>query len=84
MNADEAQALKAALARWNIPGVVAPEELANPDGEWQVYDSGNPETRTDITAAVLAALAKFEGPEPAAHRKASSGPTRGFVIRSGS
>jgi hypothetical protein len=82
MNAKEAQALKAALKRWNVPGVVAPEDPGNPDGAWRVFDGPDPETRRDITADALAAVAKFEGPGVAATRR--TGPTRGFVIPSGS
>lgn len=80
MNADEARVLGAALKRWNIAGVVAPEDPGNPDGEWRVYDSQDPEARRDITADVLAALAKLEDSGPRTPGRAGIGPTRGFMI----
>jgi hypothetical protein len=82
MNAEEAQALSAALKRWNIPGVVAPEDPGNPEGPWRVYDRADAETRRDITAATLAALAKCERPGVTATGRTGTGPTRGFVIPS--
>lgn len=80
MNAEEARNLATALRRWNIAGIVAPEDPANPDGEWRVYDGPNPETRRDITAAALAALAELEDSSPVSPGRAGTGPTRGFVL----
>lgn len=79
MNADEARELAAALSRWNVAGFVAPENPEEPDGQWRVYDSADPENRTDITAEALAALRRAEGSHPASARS-GNGPTRGFVI----
>jgi hypothetical protein len=80
MNADEARGLGAAMKRWGIAGVVAPEDPATPDGEWRVYDSRDPQTRRDVTEDTLAALAQLEGTAPGSARRPGSGPTRGFVI----
>jgi hypothetical protein len=84
MDAEEARDLGAALARWNIAGIVAPQDPADPDGEWRVYDGPNPETRRDITADALAALADLEAPGFPSPGRTRTGPTRGFVIPSGS
>lgn len=83
MNAEEAQTLKAALERWNLPGIVAPANPDDTDGAWLVYDREDVETRRDITAETLAAVAKFEASGRAGASRTRTGPTRGFVIPSG-
>jgi hypothetical protein len=74
MGPDEARRVDAALRRLGVAGVVAPVDPENPAGEWRVYDTVDTESRRDITADALAAVAAHvTPPEP-------SGPTRGFVI----
>lgn len=62
--------------------MVAPESPADPDGEWRVYDAADPETRRDITADALAALATYEPARATTSPRSGAGPTRGFVIPS--
>ncbi|MFI0155275.1 hypothetical protein [Streptomyces lydicus] len=81
MNAEEAREVDATLRRLGIPGVVAPADPEDAAGEWRVYDSVEPATRTDITAQVLAAfVAKFREADPEPPGKPQTGPTRGFII----
>lgn len=75
MDAEQARQVEAALRRWGIPGLVAPEDPENPAGAWRVYDKADPATRLDMTADALATVtARFSAEQPTA------GPTRGFVI----
>ncbi|MET8704732.1 hypothetical protein ABZW10_38645 [Kitasatospora sp. NPDC004723] len=74
MDEDEAQQLANSLRRLGIRGIVSPEDLGNPDGQWRVYDSANPNTRRDITDDVLTVV------RGRSRQAGQSGPTRGFVI----
>ncbi|MFH8379843.1 hypothetical protein ACH4E7_02710 [Kitasatospora sp. NPDC018058] len=71
MDENEAQQLASTLRRLGIRGIVSPEQLDNPDGQWRVYDSADPATRQDITDEVRAVIAG---------RSRDAGPTRGFVV----
>lgn len=59
------------LRRLGIRGIVSPEDLDDPDGQWRVYDSSDPATRRDITDEALTVINGMS-------RK--TGPTRGFVV----
>lgn len=73
MDAEQARQVDALMRRLGISGVVAPENPENAAGEWRVYDTGDPATRRDVTADVLASVAaEFPGER--------AGPGRGFVI----
>ncbi|SCK44496.1 hypothetical protein H180DRAFT_03927 [Streptomyces sp. WMMB 322] len=75
MTADEAGRVDRVMRSLGIPGVVAPIDPEAPSGEWRVYDHADPETRSDTTADVLAAIAEHvpaKGP-------GGDGPTRGFI-----
>lgn len=75
MNADQARRVEAVLRRLGIPGVLAPEDPARPEGPWRVYDSADPADRRDVTFDALASLAaRFPDDE------LPPGPTRGFVV----
>ncbi|ARF72754.1 hypothetical protein B7C62_11065 [Kitasatospora albolonga] len=81
MDAEQARQVDSVLRRFGIPGVVAPENPENLTGPWRVFDQANPESRKDVTADALAALAALvptSTPDPAPKRQ--SGPTRGFVL----
>ncbi|MDT0270683.1 hypothetical protein RM844_30870 [Streptomyces sp. DSM 44915] len=83
MNAEEARQVDAVLRRLGLPGVVAPEDPADPGGEWRVYDQADPETRTETTADALVGLATAypgEAPPSGSARGDQRGPTRGFVL----
>ncbi|GAA2254114.1 MULTISPECIES: hypothetical protein [Kitasatospora] len=71
MDEDEAQRVASTLRRLGIRGIVSPEDLDNPSGQWRVYDSTDPAARRDITDEVLAIVAGMS-------RK--TGPARGFVV----
>ncbi len=78
MGRDEAERVADVLRRLGVGGVVAPVDPEDPSGEWKVYDHSDPETRRDITADALAAVAErvpAQGDEPE-----RTGPTRGFVL----
>ncbi|MDH6110269.1 hypothetical protein P3T36_004799 [Kitasatospora sp. MAP12-15] len=71
MDKDEAQRVAGTLRRLGLRGIVSPEDLDNPDGQWRVYDSADPDTRRDITDEALAAIKDVSS---------RTGPTRGFVV----
>ncbi|WP_218203749.1 hypothetical protein [Kitasatospora aureofaciens] len=71
MDEADAQRVASTLRRLGIRGVVSPEDLDTPNGQWRVYDSINPVTRRDITDEVRAIIRGMS-------RK--TGPTRGFVV----
>ncbi|MFF1795790.1 hypothetical protein ACFVXQ_16475 [Kitasatospora sp. NPDC058263] len=71
MDASEAQQMADTLRRLGIRGIVSPEDLDDPDGQWRVYDSSDPATRRDITDEALTVINGMS-------RK--TGPTRGFVV----
>ncbi|MFI0937343.1 hypothetical protein [Streptomyces sp. NPDC021020] len=75
MNAHQARRVEAVLRRLGVPGVIAPEDPARPEGPFRVYDSADPAARRDITPDALASLAaRFPDEER------PPGPTRGFVV----
>ncbi|MFE2292843.1 hypothetical protein [Streptomyces sp. NPDC059452] len=81
MDAEQARQVDSVLRRFGIPGVVAPADPEQLTGPWRVFDKADPQTRKDISADALAALAAALpaaalGPGP----KGPSGPTRGFVL----
>ncbi|MCF6523634.1 hypothetical protein [Streptomyces sp. JJ36] len=76
MGPDQARHVDALLRAYGIEGVVAPTDPEDTAGAWAVYDKADPDTRQDITADVLATVARHVQPD-APER---SGPTRGFVI----
>jgi hypothetical protein len=86
MDAEQARRAGAVMRAAGVPGVVAPADPGDPDGEWRVYDTADPAARTETTAEALAAVvAAFRDappsltPEPfAADRPA--GPLRGFIF----
>ncbi|MGA5824238.1 hypothetical protein ACPC54_41135 [Kitasatospora sp. NPDC094028] len=71
MDENEAQRVANTLRRLGVRGIVSPEDLGNPDGQWRVYDSADPDIRRDITDEVLAITR-------GSFRK--TGPARGFVV----
>ncbi len=71
MDENEAQRVANTLRSLGVRGVVSPEDLDNPDGQWRVYDSANPDTRRDITDQALTVIAG---------RSRQAGPARGFVV----
>ncbi|HEV7625614.1 MAG TPA: hypothetical protein VGO89_03875 [Streptomyces sp.] len=73
MTPDEARRVDRVMRSLGIPGVVAPVDPEAPSGEWCVYDAADPATRTDTTAAALAAIADHvpesaTGPDGVAQR----------------
>ncbi|MFE7456750.1 hypothetical protein [Streptomyces sp. NPDC057554] len=81
MDAEQARQVDSVLRRFGIRGVVAPADPEQLTGMWRVFDKADPQTRKDITADALAALAaalpaSAPGPDP----KGPSGPTRGFIL----
>ncbi|MBP0449062.1 hypothetical protein J5Y04_05825 [Kitasatospora sp. RG8] len=73
MDENEAQQMANTLRRLGIRGIVSPEDLSNPDGQWRVYDSSDPAARRDITDEVLTVVKGMS--------RTTGGPTRGFVVR---
>ncbi|WP_380280689.1 hypothetical protein [Kitasatospora purpeofusca] len=74
MDEDEAQQVANSLRRLGIQGIVSPEDLGDPDGQWRVYDSADPSTRRDITDDVLTVV------RGRSRQAGQAGPTRGFVV----
>ncbi|MEU6238929.1 hypothetical protein [Kitasatospora sp. NPDC047058] len=72
MDENEARQLANTLHRLGIRGIVSPEDLDNPDGQWRVYDRSDPVVRRDITDAVLTIVS--------GKSRTAAVPTRGFVV----
>ena len=89
MDADEARRAGALLRAAGVAGIIAPVAADDPAGEWRVYDSDDPGSRTDTTARALAAAVEvFNGPPPAfAPARLSvpwaGEPARGFILPPG-
>jgi hypothetical protein len=74
MDESEAQRVANTLHLLGIRGIVSPEDLDNPNGQWRVYDSTDPATRRDITdeaLTIIGGMSRKTGP---------AGPARGFVV----
>ncbi|MGW8376814.1 hypothetical protein [Streptomyces sp. ODS28] len=86
MDAGQARSAEAVLRAAGVPGVVAPVDPRDPEGEWRVYDSADPAARTDTTAAALtSAVAAFrDAPAQVARDRPAMPPgsrsVRGFIL----
>ncbi|WP_405780229.1 hypothetical protein [Streptomyces sp. NBC_00859] len=75
MDSEQARQVDALLRRLGVLGVVAPEAPERTAGAWRVYDKDDLDSRRDVTADTLAAVAaKFPDDKP------GTSPTRGFII----
>ncbi|MFJ9953039.1 hypothetical protein [Kitasatospora sp. NPDC091207] len=74
MDTNEAHRVANKLRLLGLRGIVSPEALDNPDGQWRVYDSSDPVARRDITDEVLTVIAGRS------RQDGQSGATRGFVL----
>lgn len=74
MNEDQARHLQRLLSLCGLPGTAAP--VAEPAGEWRIYDRADSATRRDITAESRQRLAA------AADRPPTGTAVRGFIVPS--
>ncbi|RLL68116.1 hypothetical protein [Streptomyces sp. Z26] len=80
MTEAEACRVQRMLHRMGRPGVAAPVNAGDPDGEWAIFDRAEPALRRDITGEVLDAL--IDEAENAPTLPAGGHARRGFIVPS--
>ncbi|MCT2590242.1 hypothetical protein LHJ74_10010 [Streptomyces sp. N2-109] len=78
MTESEARRVERMLHRMERPGVAAPSDPLQADGDWRIYDRPEPDLRRDITAEVLDALGGEQ--EGAATLPVGGRAVRGFIV----
>ncbi|MGH3116997.1 MAG: hypothetical protein ACRDP3_05800 [Streptomyces sp.] len=81
MTEDEARRVHRALELVGVPGEAGPVDMADPAGEWRIFDRADALDRQDITLSSLDALIAKLGGEPARTPGWHDGhPVRGFIF----